>query len=101
MRAGSIPKHLLVDPIAYNPDIVVIQLGGNDIAATSSPNDIFQTLLKLQTDLQTAGIKEVYFTEIVPRGNFDKSPGLTATSFDKQRNKINRLMKTRLNNNKL
>ncbi|OWF50698.1 hypothetical protein KP79_PYT24699 [Mizuhopecten yessoensis] len=84
-----------------NPDIVAIQLRGNDIAATSSPNDIFQTLLELQTDLQTADIKEVYFAGKVARGNFGKSPGLTATSFDKQRNKINRLMKTRLNYIKL
>ncbi|OWF36106.1 hypothetical protein KP79_PYT08466 [Mizuhopecten yessoensis] len=101
MRADSISRHLLVDLTAYNPDILVIQLGGNDISATSSPNYIFQTLIRLQMDLYNAGIKEVYFAGIVPRGHFGKSPGLTATSFEKQRNKINQLMMTRLNYIKL
>ncbi|XP_033730279.1 uncharacterized protein LOC117319617 [Pecten maximus] len=95
MRSDSIPRQLLRDLIEYNPDVVLIQLGGNDISATSSPNDIFQRLLTLQVDLHHAGIQEVYFTEIVRRGNFDKSPGLTATSFEKQRKKINRLLLTR------
>ncbi|XP_069121492.1 uncharacterized protein [Argopecten irradians] len=97
MRLDSIPSHLLQDLIEYRPDVVVVQLGGNDISATSSPNEIFQRLQTLQTDLLRAGIQKIYFAEILRRGNFTKSPGLTQTSFNKQWNKINRLTQTKLN----
>ena len=96
MRVGSLPRDMLQALRTLLPDVVVIQLGGNDIGATTSPTDIFDRLMDLNRDLHDAGIPDVFFTEIVRRGNFDKSPGLTKTSFDKQRNKINRLMKTRL-----
>ena len=69
---------------------------------TETHADIVQTyqkLMELTVYLKDNGINNVYVAEIVKRGCFVKSPGLANDSFNKQRNKINRLLKGSLKDN--
>ena len=55
--------------------------------------------MELTVFLKDNGINKVYVVEIVKRRCFVKSPGLTNDSFNKQRNKINKLLKGSLKDN--
>ena len=56
------------------PDVVFINVGGNDLTTTSSPRQVFDRILGLTVELQQAGIKDIYVTEILTRGDFSKCP---------------------------
>ena len=99
MRVNNIPHQTLSELLQFQPETVVIQLGGNDISAASSPNQIYEKLMELTVYLKDKGINNVCVVKIVKRGCFVKSPGLTNDSFNKQRNKINRLLKCSLKDN--
>lgn len=96
MRSDRIPQDILQELIDYRPDIVFIHLGGNDISTTSNPQDIFDRLAALVDQLKFCGAKHVLVAEVITRGQFRKSPGLTKLDFDVQRLKINRLLRKKL-----
>ncbi|OWF36980.1 hypothetical protein KP79_PYT02494 [Mizuhopecten yessoensis] len=60
--------------------------------AESKPRDIFNRIVSLVETLRDSGTTRVLVAEILPRGSF-KAPGLNKTVFDRQRNKINALLR--------
>ncbi|XP_033724642.1 uncharacterized protein LOC117314669 [Pecten maximus] len=91
MRTDSIPHWMMADLESFNPDVVFVHLGGNDIRRDSSPKDIFSNLCAIVETLKKSGAK-VHIAEICRRGDFSKAPGLMEASFNRQRNAINRLL---------
>ena len=70
----------------YNPDVTVINIGGNDIRHNSTPAVIADDIKKLLTGIQMSGSR-VYYCEITGRGHFPKDDMLTKKSFNSQRKK--------------
>ena len=83
------------------PDVVFINVGGNNLTTTSSPRQVFDRILGLTVELQQAGIKDIYVTEILTRGDFSKcpDPNMDKVCFDRQRKKINTLLGCQLKGN--
>ncbi|OWF45502.1 hypothetical protein KP79_PYT24155 [Mizuhopecten yessoensis] len=94
MRTDTIPNWMMTHGRAFDGDAVLIQLGGNDIRQNSNPREIFNRLSVLEETLAEKGAA-VYIAEICRRGDFSKAPGLSAESFNKQRNAINRFLRTK------
>lgn len=80
------------------PDVVFINVGGNDLTTTSNPREIYDKILSLVDELKAVGVKVVYVAEIMTRGDFSKCPDpkMNKTSFDLQRKKINTLLAKKL-----
>lgn len=76
------------------PDVVFINVGGNDLTTKSNPREIYDRILSLVDELKQAGVKVVYVAGIMARGDFSKSPDpdMNQQSFDLQRRKINTLL---------
>ena len=76
------------------PDVVFINVGGNDLTTTTKPREIYDQIAGLIYELQQAGVKEIYVAEILTRGDFSKcpDPDMNKASFDLQRKKINTLL---------
>lgn len=76
------------------PDVVFLNVGGNDLTSTTTPRQIYERVVRLVDELKRAGITDVYVAEILTRGDFSKSPdsAMNKTSFDLQRKKINTLL---------
>ena len=77
------------------PDAVFVNVGGNDLSTTSTPKQIFEQIVSLTVELQQAGVKDIYMAEILTRGDFSRCPDpkMDKTCFDRQRKKINSLLK--------
>lgn len=90
MKASSVPEDILNDVFNFQPDIVFIQLGGNDISKSKTPSDLVGDLIKLVDNFKSAGVKQVYIGEILERGDFTKSPGVDITFFNSVRKFVNR-----------
>ncbi|KAK3107288.1 hypothetical protein FSP39_011166 [Pinctada imbricata] len=99
MTAGHPHFFLKSQVLHFQPDIVFICLGGNDISATSSPCEIVRNIKTLVNELISTGVRRVLVSEVLERGDFTKAPGLTKDSFDKQRKKINQMLKSKLGKN--
>ncbi|KAH3861838.1 hypothetical protein DPMN_024789 [Dreissena polymorpha] len=89
MRAERPDVELLQELNRFQPHVVVVVLGGNDICTSLSPADIVSSLLRLQTQLNEAGTTHVHFCKICERGYFPKDRAMTKKCFNAQRNKIN------------
>ncbi|KAH3772590.1 hypothetical protein DPMN_173931 [Dreissena polymorpha] len=89
MTAARPDVDLLQELKTFQPHVVVVVLGGNDICTSSSPADIVSSLLRLQTQLHEAGTTHVHFCNICERGYFPKDRAMTKKCFNAQRNKIN------------
>lgn len=76
------------------PDVVFMNVGGNDLTTTSDPNNVYEQIMALVDDLKGVGVKDVYVAEIMPRGDFSMNPDpkMNQTSFERQRRKINYLL---------
>ena len=75
MKAASVPSDMLSQVFDFRPDLVVLNLGGNDIRPVSSPKTIFNRLFHLVEQFQQHGVKTVYVCELAERGCFSKCPG--------------------------
>ena len=64
MKAESVPSDMLSQVFDFRPDLVVLNLGGNDIRPASSPKTIFNCLFHLVEEFQQHGVKTVYVCEI-------------------------------------
>ncbi|KAK3089506.1 hypothetical protein FSP39_018796 [Pinctada imbricata] len=83
----------------FSPDVVFMVIGGNDVSDTSIPSDIFKSIMEIISTLYSSGVKRVFISEIIERGNFEKAPGLTRERFNKQRKVINKKLKTACRDN--
>lgn len=83
------------------PDYVFLSIGGNDISPISKPDDIFDNICDLVTEFEEAGVRRVFISEILQRGDFSKSqpPGLTKSKFDRDRKRINKLLSEKYSTN--
>jgi len=99
LRTDRMDTALLHRALKTNADIAYLQLGGNDITATSTPKDIFDRICTVVTLFLDSGIRQVYIGEILTRGNFSKAPGLTKESFDRQRKRINKSLEKKYTSN--
>ena len=92
MRIDGYDEDLFNDMIRFRPDIVILNISGNDIHSKSEPKRIAEKVLALVSTLKSNGVKTVYFLEICERGRFPKDKKLTKKSFNAQRRKINKLL---------
>ena len=83
---------------SLRPDVVFINVGGNDLTTTSNPREVYDRILGLVDELKQVGVKVVYVAEILTRGDFRKCPDpkMNKESFDLQRKKINTLLAKQL-----
>lgn len=92
LRNDRMNQGLLKRLLETEPDVVVINVGGNDITPSPSPTEFFQRICALVETIQNSGVTAVYVNEILTRGKFTKCPGLSRSAFDRRRKKINRLL---------
>lgn len=92
MTIDQYDESLFQEMLRFRPDVILINLGGNDIHSQSVPTDIANKLVALVETLKSHGTKSVYVAEICERGRFIKDPNLTKKSFNAQRKKINKLI---------
>ena len=76
----------------FRPDVVFLNLGGNDIRSDSKPSDIASNVLNLVRIMKQDSVKTVYYAEICERGKFPKDKKLTKKCFNSQRRKINKII---------
>ena len=93
MTAKEVSTELLDDLKEFEPDVVFVQLGANDIQDQSTCKDICESIHQVFSELKKTSAKFIYIAEICERGSFIKSPGLTHDVYKKQRNSINRTLK--------
>ena len=76
------------------PDVVIINVGGNDLSTTTKPREIYDHIISLVHDFHQAGVKDVYVAEIMTQGDFTKCPDpqMNKKLFDLQHKKINILL---------
>lgn len=77
--------------VDLHPDIVFLNVSGNDITTKTDPREIIDRVVRITVDLQEAGTTTVFIAEILTRGDFSKSPDsqLDKATFDRKRQKIN------------
>ena len=92
MKSDRYDETLFQEMIRFCPDIVFLNLSGNDIHSKSEPKQIAENVLAFVRTLKSKGVKTVYFAEICERGKFTKDPNLTKKCFNAQRKKINKIM---------
>ena len=79
---------------ATKSDYIFLSIGGNDISPISDPTRIYDNICDLVRELENAGVRRVFISEILPRADFKKSdpPGLTKSKFERDRKKVNSLL---------
>lgn len=96
-RHGQVDFHgkaMFQEAKEMKPDVVFVNVGGNDLTTTSLPRQIYDQIVAITVDFKRAGAKEIYVAEIISRGDFSKCPDpeMNKTCFDRQRRKINSLL---------
>jgi lysophospholipase L1-like esterase len=89
LRTDRMDHALFSRLLHQNADVVVLNVGGNDITATSFPIEIVSRIQILVDNLKDSGVKIVYICEILARGEFEE-PGLTKERFENQIKYINK-----------
>lgn len=91
LRADSVPPSKIQEITVFNPDIICVLVGGNDISDTSSPSEIFKNIVNLVDVLKNVCmIYQIYVCEVLSRGKFKFSKHMTYERFEAQRTKINK-----------
>ncbi|OWF35501.1 hypothetical protein KP79_PYT16799 [Mizuhopecten yessoensis] len=93
LKCSKIPQQIIAKALNFKPDTVFLHLCGNDITADSTARDVFDSLAMLIDELYRNGVKRFCVGDILTRGSFTKCPGLDKESFDRQRTKINKLLR--------
>lgn len=93
MRADRVDQRVFCALLEFQPETVFVCIGGNDISMNSSPRQTFENINEIVNILTNNGTKNVYIGEIMTRGQFSRSPGLTKEMFDKKRKLINKNLK--------
>ena len=92
MRALAVPDDLWQELLRTRPTHVFLHFGGNDISSDSSPRVIFEEIKCRVEELISFGVQCVWVGEVLPRGRFNRSPGLWAAEYERQRRALNRLL---------
>lgn len=76
--------------LLLQPDIASINVSDKDITSKMKPKEIFNLVISIVTDLQTAGVTTIYVGEIMTRSDFSRSPdpNLEEAIFDLKSQKI-------------
>ena len=91
LKTDPTAKELWKRCLRREADVYLIKISGNDITATSEPEDIFERIVKLVDQVyRRRRVKTVYVAQIQTRGDF--RGGLTKHEFDDQRLIINYLL---------
>lgn len=85
--------------IDSTPDIVFVNIGGNDISSSSVPGVIFEHIGNIVDRFLTAGARRVLVSRILGRTKFPKDPNMPQSQFDRQRKCINSLLQKRFTEN--
>lgn len=93
MRADRPHQEVLNQLLEFQPDTVFVFIGGNDISVNSSPRQTFDDIVNIMDSIDNNVATTVYIGEILTRGQFSKSPGLTKDIFDRKRKLINKKLK--------
>lgn len=93
-RIDETAKNNYDDLKELKPDVVFINVGGNDLSTKSDPREVYERIMALVHEMRQVGVNVVYVAEIMTRGDFSKCPDteMNKTSFDRQRRKINTLL---------
>ena len=83
---------MLKSCIDFKPGAVFLLLciGGNYISVESSPWQTYEHIVNIAQPFKARGTKTVHIGEVMTRGQFCKSSGLTKETFDKKRKLINK-----------
>ncbi|XP_062598777.1 uncharacterized protein LOC134260208 [Saccostrea cucullata] len=95
MTASQPCPNIISKMLRYNPDIVVVCLGGNDISSGAEASTVIDCLTSLFDQIKVLSPScrqpEIFFSEIVSRGKF-RFP-LQREEFDARRRTVNNKMK--------
>lgn len=80
----------------YRPDVVFINLGGNDITKRTVANHLKNRILDIVDKLYLSGVRKVFVASIIERGSFPRFTGLTRSKFNKIRRSVNRKLRKEL-----
>ena len=76
--------------LEFQPDVVFMNVGGNDIRSTTSIEELVKQIKSLVAYLQSSGVRRVYVASIVERGSFPSFTGLSKSKFNKIRRSVNK-----------
>ena len=67
----------------YRPDVVFMNLGGNDITESTDIQNLVKRLKNIVKELYENGITQVFIATVIGRGSFPEWTGLTRPIFNK------------------
>ena len=80
----------------YRPDVVFMNLGGNDITKSTDIQNLVKRLKNIFKELYENGITKVFVATVIERGSFPEWTGLTRPVFIKIRHALNKKLRTEL-----
>ena len=80
----------------YRPDVVFMNLGGNDITESTDIQNLVKRLKNIVKELYENGITKVFVATVIERGSFPEWTGLTRPIFNKIRHALNEKLRTEL-----
>ena len=80
----------------YRPDVVFMNLGGNDITESTDIQNLVKRLKNIVRELYENGTTKVFFATVIERGSFPEWTGLTRRRFNKIRHALNKKLRTEL-----
>ena len=80
----------------YRPDVVFINLGGNDMRKPTDIDKLVEKLKDIVDELYYNGVSRIFVTSIIERGRFPKFTCLDKKTFDKIRRSVNKKLRAAL-----
>ena len=80
----------------YRPDVVFMNLGGNDITESTDIQNLVKRLKNIVRELYENGTTKVFVATVIERGSFPEWTGLTRPRFNKIRHALNKKLRTEL-----
>ena len=80
----------------YRPDVVFMNLGGNDITESTDIQNLVKRLKDIVKELYENGITKVFVATVIEQSSFPEWTGLTRPIFSKIRHALNKKLRTEL-----
>ena len=80
----------------YRPDVVFMNLGGNDITESTDIHNLVKRLKNIVKELYENGTTKVFVATVIERGSFPEWTGLATPIFNKIRHALNKKLRTEL-----
>ena len=80
----------------YRPDVVFMNLGGNDLTESTDIQNLVKQLTNIVKELYENGITKVFVATVIERSSFPEWTGLTRPIFNKIRHALNKKLRTEL-----